>query len=190
MDRKINLLQEVDRQTGRSVVNGLDPLGGAAQNWMGAVGWGSFTYLGNELSKQPPPADPKLYLAVEVGERCQLQCRHCIYHREQPAVREPLALIEQKLAAAFSRGLDPLWVSFAGKEPTLFPESLLRQAALVHRPGRTNILMTNGLKLSGAFLHRLAEVIDYFDISVDGDEAAHDGIVGCDDFTCYRVKLA
>ena len=144
----------------RFLRNGLVPAAEASQNWMGSVGFGSFAYIGEKVSSQPPNPFPRIYLSLEMGERCQLQCRHCIYHRKLPDSQQPSQLVEEKLADALSRGFDPLWVSFAGKEPTSFPNHLLRQAAAVRHPGRVNILMTNGLRLRGRLLHGLAEVID------------------------------
>ncbi len=149
---------------------------------MGQAGLGSFAYIGRHASKRAPSIASRLYLAVELGEACQLKCRHCIYHRERPAEARPPDFVLERIRSAFRRGFDPFWVSFAGKEPTLFPRQLVELAGLTKRPARVNILMTNGLLLSGALLSDLAPLIDYFDISLDGDEAAHDWMRGAGTF--------
>ncbi|MCH8851367.1 MAG: radical SAM protein [Planctomycetes bacterium] len=121
---------------------------------------------------------PSVYLGVEVGEVCQLSCRHCIYHRDNPANARPPNFVRDSVFAAFEQGFDPLWVSYSGKEPTLFPDRLLELARRTKRPDRVNILMTNGLKLTGDLLLELGKAITLFDISLDGDEEAHDWMRG------------
>jgi MoaA/NifB/PqqE/SkfB family radical SAM enzyme len=146
------------------------------RDFLSTIGIGSLAYVGEETCDEPPGRS--LYLAYEVGEACQLQCRHCIYHRPRSSTPRPGDVAFDALRRALHEGLDPQWVSVAGKEPTLFPERLLEVASLVRRPGRTVIVMTNGLKLRGSLLDELSEVVDYFDVSVDGDERAHDWMRG------------
>jgi pyruvate-formate lyase-activating enzyme len=147
-------------------------------NFIGAAGFGSYAMVGDSMSHGPTRTRDSLYLAVEVGEACQLKCRHCIYHRPQPRQAKPTDLVAEQLIGAMRRGIDPLWVSFAGKEPTLFPKRLLELAGLTKRRDRVNILMSNGLRLQGALAQELLSVIDCFDISVDGDETSHDWMRG------------
>lgn len=151
-------------------------------NLMGAVGMGSFTHVGRRSGPLVRPAAPNVYLAMEVGEVCQLKCRHCIYHNENPRNARPNARVVEDLGDLLGRGLDPKWVSFAGKEATLFPDELLRMAAQTKRPDRVNILMSNGLKLQPPLLQELAPLIDCFDISLDGDRRAHEWMRGEDSF--------
>ena len=162
---------------GRTVVHGWRAAR-VRRNWLCSAAFGSFAYVGRDVCREIEEGSPHLYLSLEVGERCQLRCRHCIYHAEEPSGGTPSPLVERRLFEALHNGLDPLWISFSGKEPTLFPESLLRMAARARKPGRTLILMTNGLRLQGSLLRDLAEHIDYFDISLDGDREAHDWMRG------------
>lgn len=151
---------------------------GAARNWLSAVAFGSFADVGWETTPNARVMSPSVYLGVEVGEVCQLACRHCIYHRDNPANARPPDFVRDSVFAAFERGFDPLWVSYSGKEPTLFPDRLLELARRTKRPDRVNILMTNGLKLTGDLLLELGQAITLFDISLDGDEEAHDWMRG------------
>jgi sulfatase maturation enzyme AslB (radical SAM superfamily) len=152
------------------------------QNFMAGVGFGSFAYLGREVMPEAVASPGNLYLSVEVGEACQLKCRHCIYHREKSPSPSPSDVAFQGVASAFRDGLRPQWVSFSGKEPTLFPSRLLEFAELARETRALTILMTNGLLLEGDLLERLSPVIDYFDISVDGTESAHDWMRGAGTF--------
>ncbi len=161
-----------------SVRTGFISHSGAARNWLSAVAIGSFADVGWETTHNARLLSPSVYLGVEVGEVCQLSCRHCIYHRQNPADARPPGFVRDSVFAAFERGFDPLWVSYSGKEPTLFPDRLVELARRTKRPGRVNILMTNGLKLTGDLLLELGESITLFDISLDGEEEAHDWMRG------------
>ena len=147
-------------------------------NFMGQVGFGSFATLGLETLTSAPPEREKYYVALEVGEVCQLKCKHCIYHRQKAQSPAPSEVVFTNIVSAMARGFDPIWVSLAGKEPTIFPRALLELASATRRPERLNILMTNGLRLNGGLARQLSELIDNFDISLDGEEGAHDWMRG------------
>lgn len=149
----------------------------ATGNHFGSVAFGSFSALRRSEIQTPPPSVNR-YLAVEVGEACQLACKHCIYGRPNPPNARPAKVVRDRLLEALSNGIDPLWVSYAGKEPTLFPKQLFELAESSRRDQRLNIVMTNGLRLGPTFLTEAYALIDQFDISVDGDRAAHDWMRG------------
>ncbi len=149
---------------------------------MSSVAMGSFAYVGRELTEQVPAIPSRLFVAVEVGEACQLACRHCIYRRDSVPAPRPNSLVFGSLERALQAGLQPIWVSLAGKEPTLFPDELLRFAKIAHSPDRITIVMTNGLRLSEPLLAGLTPFVDLFDVSVDGDEDAHDWMRGAGTF--------
>lgn len=148
-------------------------------NYLGQVGFGSFAALTPSIPQSTnQDTSARLYLGVEVGEACQLACKHCIYHRPKSKSPKPNALVRDRVKEAFSRGFDPLWVSFAGKEPTAFPKQLIDLAETTRRTNRLNILMTNGLCLQGALLEDVESLFDYVDVSVDGNRAAHNWMRG------------
>ncbi|MEW8437665.1 MAG: radical SAM protein [Candidatus Thiodiazotropha taylori] len=151
-------------------------------NSMGGVGLGSFAHVGRRTISEVPSFRQNIYLAVEIGEVCQLKCKHCIYHNEDPLTARPNPQIDEWLDRTLEGGLDPIWVSFAGKEPSLFPQELILMATKTKRPDRVNILMSNGLKLMPPLIQQLAPLIDCFDISLDGDKAAHEWMRGENSF--------
>ncbi len=155
----------------------------ARGNFLSGIGVGSFAMVGRD--PQPLPAiildqKPRLFLAIEVGEWCQLACQHCIYRAvqpEKPALAAPQVRVGEKIERFFETE-NPTWVSFAGKEPTIFPEDLLRMAKIARAKSDLTILMTNGLRLQGELLGELEQNIGLFDISVDGSKYAHDWMRG------------
>lgn len=147
-----------------------------SENYMSGIIGGSYAYLGRETTATPPTARGQVYLSVELGEACQLSCRHCIYHRQ--VSRPPNPLVEARLTEAFQDGLEPYSLTFSGKEPTLFPRSLLTLATLARKSTRISVLITNGHLLRGALLAELRPLVDYFDVSIDGTETAHDWMRG------------
>ncbi|MCZ6654708.1 MAG: radical SAM protein [Planctomycetota bacterium] len=147
-------------------------------NYIGATSMGSFASVGDRTIAEPTHMRARTYLALEIGEACQLKCRHCIYHRPKSSNPKPNAEVLTQVSQSLGPRFDPDWVTLAGKEPTLFPEQLLMTARQVFKPDRTSILMTNGLLLTNDLLKELAGVIDVFDISVDGTKQAHDWMRG------------
>jgi radical SAM protein with 4Fe4S-binding SPASM domain len=74
--------------------------------------------------------------------------------------------------------VNPLWVTFPGKEPTLFPDELAELARAIRAPMRETVLMTNGL--NGDVMLDLAheDLITCFDVSLDGDVEGHEVMRG------------
>ena len=156
--------------SGKVVVNG--------GNWLGGISFGSFASVDQNTTVTVPQKPCQYYLSLEIGESCQLNCRHCIYHRAKAQDPAPQKAILDNVTHSLDNGFDPIWVSLAGKEPTFYNETLTNVAAKTKRPKRQNIIMTNGLKLKGALLEKLAANVDYFDISLDGTKEAHDWMRG------------
>jgi radical SAM protein with 4Fe4S-binding SPASM domain len=163
MKNKANISKEV-------VVNG--------GNWLGAINFGSFASVDQNTTVTVPQKPCQYYLSLEIGESCQLNCRHCIYHQRKAQGPAPQKAILDNVIHSLDNGFDPIWVSLAGKEPTFYGKTLTNVAAKTKRPKRQNIIMTNGLKLKDALLEELADNVDYFDISLDGTKEAHDWMRG------------
>jgi MoaA/NifB/PqqE/SkfB family radical SAM enzyme len=147
-------------------------------NFMGQAGFGSFAPVGERLVSDPKVGGPRHYLAVEIGEACQLKCRHCIYHRPKSRNPRPNAEVLEEVYETVHTGYNPIWVTFAGKEATIYPRTLVETATRLRRPDTFSILMTNGLLLKDALIDSLADKIDLFDISLDGPKVAHDWMRG------------
>lgn len=163
MKNKANISREI-------IING--------GNWLGGINFGSFASLGQNTVSTLSQEPYRYYLSLEIGESCQLNCRHCIYHRPKTQKPAPQKAVLDNVAHSLDNGFDPLWISLAGKEPTFYQETLTNMAAKTKRPKRQNIIMTNGLRLQGALLEELADNVDYFDISLDGTRKAHDWMRG------------
>jgi radical SAM protein with 4Fe4S-binding SPASM domain len=147
-------------------------------NFFTPIGLGAFAEVGHVTTRKLTHQSDRQYLSIEVGEACQLQCKHCIYHSRKLETPRPRREHHENLLDALERGFDPLWISLAGKEPTIYAKDLIHLAASTKREDRLNIVMTNGLLLRGALLNDLADNIDYFDISLDGTKDAHDWMRG------------
>jgi len=147
-------------------------------NFMGQAGFGSFAPVGERLGSIPKAGGPRHYLAVEIGEACQLKCRHCIYHRTKSRNPRPNSEVLREVYNTVHGGYDPLWLTFAGKEATVYPSTLVEAATRLRRPSTLSILMTNGLLLKDGLIDALADKIDLFDISLDGPKVAHDWMRG------------
>ena len=145
-------------------------------NLLGAINLGSFASVGEHLQTSSRPETNRWYLSVEVGQKCQLECRHCIYSSDKEAMPNPL--VNNAVSAAINGGRRFNWVSLSGKEPTYFHRELVELARVVRHPEHHVILMTNGLALKGVLLEELLPLIDCFDISIDGDKPAHEWMRG------------
>ncbi len=151
-----------------------------AGNLLGVVSMGSFASVGDHVREHSGKSDESWFLSVEVGQKCHLDCRHCIY--ESAAAESPNPRIKDALSQALDDGRRFNWVSLSGKEPTYFRHELVDMAKLLRKPEHSLILMTNGLALKGALMEDLLPLIDCFDISVDGDRSAHDWMRGAGQF--------
>ncbi|WP_189993209.1 radical SAM protein [Thalassobaculum fulvum] len=147
-------------------------------NYMGASSFGSFAPVGESVTGSNTEGPGRRYLAVEIGETCQLTCRHCIYHRPKSRTPMPNERVLDQVMSTVQTVYRPLWITLAGKEPTIYRRKLVEVARGVRSPDTLNILMTNGLLLNDQLIDELADLIDLFDISVDGTRAAHDWMRG------------
>ena len=147
-------------------------------NSLGSIGFGSFASVDKNTTIVAPQEPSRYYLSLEIGESCQLNCRHCIYHQREAKIQVPQDEILNQVMNSLENGFDPIWIALAGREPTFYDKKLVEIASKTSRPKRQNILMTNGLKLNGGLLKKLAGGIDYFDISLDGTKEAHDWMRG------------
>jgi MoaA/NifB/PqqE/SkfB family radical SAM enzyme len=147
-------------------------------NFMGQSSFGSFAPVGERVHRDGYAGGARNYLAVELGEACQLRCRHCIYHRPKSRNPRPNREVLEEVYRSAHAGYDPVWLTIAGKEATIYPRTLVEAATRLRRPGTLSILMTNGLLLKDELIDSLADKIDLFDISLDGSQAAHDWMRG------------
>lgn len=147
-------------------------------NFMGQSSFGSFAPVGERLRSDPAAGGARHYLAVEIGEACQLKCKHCIYHRPKSRNPRPNAEVLEEVYETAHSGYNPLWLTFAGKEATIYPRTLVEAATRLRRSDTLSILMTNGLLLNDALIDSLGDKIDVFDISLDGPKGAHDWMRG------------
>lgn len=147
-------------------------------NFMGQAGIGSFAPVGERLTHFPKAGGARRYLAVELGEACQLKCKHCIYHRTKSLSPRPNEDRLAELYQATHSHFKPQWITIAGKEPTIYRKQLVAAATNLYRSSSVNILMTNGLLLDDELIDLLKGKIDLFDISLDGTREAHDWMRG------------
>ncbi|MBU0944186.1 MAG: radical SAM protein [Proteobacteria bacterium] len=148
----------------------------ASSNFMGAATFGSFSWVGEHTTEFPPSRSVGSYLAVELGEACNLRCRHCIYGQQHQGNSPPNPIVIESLKDACRNGLAIECVSYAGKEPTMYPEELQDLAKTLRQQGRVTEVMTNGTNPEA--LLPLIGLVDFFDISLDGDQSAHDWMRG------------
>lgn len=119
-------------------------------------------------------------LQLHITDHCQLQCSHC--YRDAQKQDLPLtdlqAIVEQFLAFCSSRQV-PARLTIAGGEPLLRYGDLLTLTRQATGAGAQVHLLSNGLLLTP---QRIAELkaagCMRVQISIDGDEPAHDALRG------------
>jgi len=117
-----------------------------------------------------------------INNECQLNCRHCYvgYNNNKNA----LTVEEWKRIFDGCIDMGTLIFGLAGKEPLLeWPKTKQILNYLKSKKNKDNRLrfglVTNGLLLDNETINDLAQIEpDYIDISVDGDQEAHDKIRG------------
>src|SRR5262245_49172903 len=118
-----------------------------------------------------PPA-----LQVHPSRHCNLACEHC-YTSSGPKLRGALSLelLAGALEDAVALGYRQLAVS--GGEPLLY-DSLRELLARARSLGMITTLTTNGMLATAASWRRLAPLVDFVAVSIDGVEEDHDRIRG------------
>ncbi|MFN8891820.1 MAG: radical SAM protein [Alphaproteobacteria bacterium] len=150
---------------------------------MSSIIGGSFAFVGDRSSRTLSNTASRIYVAAEVGEVCQLKCKHCIYSNERPKSPKPNIAVSRALSTILNGNYRPMVVSFVGKEPTIFPDSLLKMAEHVREADTYRMLVTNGIRLTGDLSSAIHELFQQVDVSLDGDLSEHDGIRGAGTFS-------
>lgn len=119
-------------------------------------------------------------LQLHITDECQAHCRHCYRAGRVAAlpVHDLAAIVEDFVAFSRSRRV-PARVTFAGGEPLLRLDDLLRLLRLVRSHDAQAHLLTNGWLLSDEVAKELKSAgCLRAQISLDGDAAAHDEVRG------------
>ena len=125
---------------------------------------------------------------VDLTNRCNLACRHCITD-SSPAVDTSVELTGERIVALVGElaRIGVLEVGVAGGEPFLHPAwaAIMRE---VTAQGMNLIVTTNGLLLDDAVIEQLRSIRPFdVRVSFDGGEAFHDRVRGKG---TYRASLA
>lgn len=119
------------------------------------------------------PVPSLRYLELQITGRCNLRCRHC-YQGDAQAPRDlPLSRL-LPLLAEFER-MQGLRLLISGGEPLCHPQFWALNEALPQF-GFRSILITNGVLINRNNAHRLRT--HEVQVSLDGQEQAHDGLRG------------
>ena len=146
---------------------------------VGAPNFGSYVWVGEHLlNEDEAPIRDKVWLSVEYGEFCPLNCKHCMWKKQVSRAQIPINLLVQKLNELFSSEYKPEFLSISGKEPSVTPKETLMIADTAKKFGIQTIMMTNGIGLTPKFVERAQGVIDMIDLSIDGTKEYHDEIRG------------
>jgi len=127
-----------------------------------------------------------MVLQWHLTERCPLSCAHCY----QEGVQEAGASVREEILGQFLELVEHLSVlrgipvrprlHLTGGEPFLVPGFLDWLESLRDRhPDLELAVMSTGLPVTDAMAHRLAALrLSFFQVSLDGGEATHDGLRG------------
>lgn len=117
-------------------------------------------------------------IVVELTDRCELHCRHCLVRHSKAGHDLDLRLFARLLSEA--RGAGFAYLSFSGGEPTLHPE-FAQIVKLADEAGYRFGLVSSGWNFSAvlAQLERWRERLGVVTFSLDGStEASHDWMRG------------
>lgn len=120
-------------------------------------------------------ATPQIVVNWHITEACNFRCRYCYAHWQRPTkrdlIRDPAACraLLQRLFdhfAAWGPQRRPR-LNFAGGEPLLLSEDLVRAAHDAHRIGFDLSLITNGSRLTGSLVGELSPMLSLLGVSLD-----------------------
>jgi MoaA/NifB/PqqE/SkfB family radical SAM enzyme len=121
-------------------------------------------------------------IVIELTNRCNLSCRHCLPGRHGGRNDLPLSILRKVMADARANGFDE--ISFTGGDPTVyphFPEAL----RLTYEAGYRFGFVTNGQNFLTVYSHFLPyrQRLDAITFSLDGaTQESHDRLRGAGSF--------
>ena len=147
----------------------------------GQIQLGSFAWVGEEFEsardyKYIPHVH--IWLSVEYGEFCPLNCIHCGWQKQVVREQIPLDLLLNRLEELFQSPHKPEFLSISGKEPSITKKETLAIASIAKKFGSKTIMMTNGIGFTKDFMKQTRGLIDYLDLSIDGSEKYHEIVRG------------
>ena len=147
---------------------------------VGVIEFGSLAWVGEQLVdiSNYVPSYPQIWLSIEFGEFCPLNCVHCAWRKQ--VSRDVLSIDEllRILDDYFRSEYRPSMISISGKEPSVTKRETLRIAELAKQYGIKVVMMTSGIGFTKDFIRDTRGLIDYLDLSIDGDEKHHELIRG------------
>lgn len=124
-------------------------------------------------------------VCFRVTRHCNARCSFCLAPPEGDRTPDAATLIH-RIDWLRARGVKTL--HFCGGEPTIHP-ALDRLLAHVHARGGKSKLTTNGILLPEALLPILRATATHVKLSLHGDRAHHDAVVGCEAFEAATDNL-
>jgi hypothetical protein len=88
---------------------------------MGQPSFGSYAFTGDVLNSQPLKKGGRLWMSIEFGEYCPLECIHCAWKKGPARSLISLAHLSETLQSFFDKTHTPEIASISGKEPTITP---------------------------------------------------------------------
>lgn len=120
-----------------------------------------------------------IQIGFDVTNRCNFRCLHCF--NESGEVDSSNELNDKEVEKLFEEIIEikPYSICFCGGEPLLRPELVLRMSRKLNEAGISQAMVTNGYLLSRELVKDFKKAgIDIIQISVDGNELAHNKLRG------------
>jgi MoaA/NifB/PqqE/SkfB family radical SAM enzyme len=124
-------------------------------------------------------------VCFRVTRSCNARCSFCLAPPD--GFHPDFDTLSTRISWLIARGVRKL--HFSGGEPTIHPD-FPRLLAYASSCGPKTSLCTNAIELPGALLSLLQRTATEVRVSLHGDRAHHDGIVGsgCHDLTTFNIR--
>ncbi len=123
---------------------------------------------------------------------CNLNCKHCYANALKSPAPDELTTEEAKQVIDQLEQAGVVAIAFSGGEP-LMRKDIYEVAGYAKSKGFFVSIATNGTLITPEVAHKMKEIFDYVEISLDGFEKTHDefrGIPGIWKKTCEGIKNA
>lgn len=125
-------------------------------------------------------AIPTTRAMVDVGRKCNVNCKHCYYRHLGDLRKQGFEAKENLMAlidSAYNRGCD--YIDFSGGEPTIYPD-MAEIVKYVNSKDMKCCIITNALIGENALQKLIDAGVDDWLLSVHAGEIKHDELVGMD----------
>nr|WP_297933653.1 radical SAM protein [uncultured Lachnoclostridium sp.] len=148
-------------------------------------------YIANKKQREEIGTDGVTRILWDITRKCNLRCQHCYAYKESD-FSEELSIEQVYQTIDELREVQPYLIVFGGGEPLVRSDFVDILKYTKETLGCRIKILTNGTLLNHERLEQIRPYVDFYQLSIDGSEQAHDelrGHIGAYKKTIETIKM-